>query len=61
MTCKGIIDMNGKDKAEEALEQIEKIAKPLKGMDYYEFLEELAGRLRSYMDCFREEHPEDFE
>lgn len=43
------------------MEGIDKAVEKLRGTDYYEFLEEVSGRLSSYMDCYREENPGDFE
>jgi len=45
----------------DAMRAIDVNAKPLRGTDYFEYLEELAGRIDSYIDCYREEHPGDFE
>jgi len=43
-----------------AQEEIGKISEPLKGTDYFEFLEELASHLECLIDCYKDEHPEEF-
>lgn len=45
----------------EARDAMEKACEHLRGADYFEFLEELSGHLECLIDCYKEEHPEDFE
>ncbi len=45
----------------EAQSSIAEISKPLRGLDYFEFLEEIQSHVQCLMDCYRDEHREDFE
>jgi hypothetical protein len=42
------------------VDAITKEATPLRGTDYYEYLEELASFLDGLMEGYREENPEEF-
>lgn len=45
----------------EAVQYIGDAAHSLRGADYYDYLDELAGHIDALKAGYREEHPEDFE
>lgn len=53
------------DRAQSALDSIQRVLEQstehLPAPDYFDVLEELAGHLQCLIDCYKEEHREDFE